>query len=303
MTKTPLIIVVGPTATGKTGLSIELAKKYNGEVISADSRQVYRELDIGTEKVTQKEMQGIPHYCIDIASPKRPFSVEQWRTRAQKAIQKIHRNKHVPIVAGGTGFYVDALVHNYTFPTVTPNAPLRNELRKKSVEELFDTLSRLDPRRAATIENKNPRRLIRAIEIAITLGKVPTLKKKESLYNAVWVGIFPGHDVLTERITSRFEHTIRRGLVQETKKLREEIGLSWKRINELGLEYRIVGEYLRGEIDKNEMREKNIRELCKYAKRQMTWLKRNPEIHWFTNAQEALDEPHLFEPLGLQQAF
>lgn len=301
MNKTSLIIIVGPTASGKTGLSIALAKKYGGEVISADSRQVYRGLDIGTEKVTQKEMKGIPHYCIDVASPRRPFSVEQWRVRAVRAGKKIQKNGHIPIVAGGTGFYVDALVHNYTFPTVAPNAPLRNELRKKSADELFDTLSRLDARRASTIENKNPRRLIRAIEIAIALGKVPTLKKNESLYNTVWVGIFPGHDVLTERIISRFEHTMRRGLVQETKKLREELGLSWKRINELGLEYRIVGEYLRGEIDKNEMREKNIRELRKYAKRQMTWLKRNQEIHWFTDAQEALDEPHLFEPLGLQK--
>ncbi len=303
MNKQPLIVIVGPTASGKTGLSIALAEKYGGEVISADSRQVYRGLDIGTEKVTQKEMRGVPHYCIDVASPRRPFSVEQWRARAQKAIRKIQKNGHVPIVAGGTGFYVDALVYNYTFPTVTPNISLRNTLRKKNVEELFETLSRLDPRRAQTIESKNPRRLIRAIEIAIALGSVPTLKKKESTFNTVWIGINPGHDVLTERINSRFEHTFRRGLVQETRKLREELGLSWKRINELGLEYRIVGEYLRGEINKTEMKEKNIRELCKYAKRQMTWLKRNNEIQWFKNAKEVLGKPHLFEPLGLQQGF
>jgi tRNA dimethylallyltransferase len=286
--KQKLIIVVGPTASGKTGLSIALAKKYGGEVISADSRQVYKELDIGTEKVTKREMENVPHYCIDIASPKRAFTVEQWRRHARKALHTIASHGKFPIVAGGTGFYIDSLVYEYSFPVVKPNAKLRNELAKKTAKELFEALQRLDPRRALTIENKNPRRLIRALEIAVDLGKVPTLKKKESSYNPVWIGINPGIDVLTERIESRFDSTIRRGLVGETKRLHEKLGLSWKRINELGLEYRIVGEYIRGEITKNEMKEKNIRELRKYAKRQMTWLKRTPEIQWFTNKEEAL---------------
>ncbi len=288
MKKQKLIAIVGPTASGKTGLSIELAKRYNGEVISADSRQVYKGLDIGTEKVTKHEMRGVPHYCIDVASPKRAFSVEQWRRCALQALKQIDKHGALPIVAGGSGFYVDALVHNYSFPVVKPNTKLRNELKKKSTEELFETLERLDPRRALTIEAKNPRRLIRAIEIAIELGKVPSLSKKQSNFDVVWIGIFPGLDVLTERIEKRFYNTTRKGLITETKKLREEVGLSWKRINELGLEYRIVGEYLRGEITKEEMREKNIRELRKYAKRQMTWLKRNTKIQWFKNKEEAL---------------
>lgn len=293
MKKQPLVAIVGPTASGKTGLSIALAKKYGGEVISADSRQVYRGLDVGTEKVTKKEMQGVPHYCIDIANPKRSFSVEQWRKHARNAIENIQKHGNLPIVAGGTGFYVDALIYNYSFPAVKPNTKLRAELQKKSTEELFEMLTKLDRNRALTIESKNPRRLIRAIEIATKLGSVPGLKRKESEYAPTWIGIYPGQEVLTERIVSRFTATMQRGLVKETKKLREEIGLSWKRINELGLEYRIVGEYLRGEIRKNEMLQKNILELTKYSKRQMTWLKRNSDIHWFTSAEEALSSSEL----------
>jgi tRNA dimethylallyltransferase len=288
MKKQPLIVIVGPTASGKTGLSIELAKKYGGEVISADSRQVYRGLDIGTEKVTKEEMQGIPHHCIDIASPRRTFTVEQWRKHAEKAIGTITKHGTVPIIAGGTAFYVDTLVYGQQFPRVAPNAKLRKKLASKSPEELLEILQRLDSERASTVEQKNPRRLIRAIEIATELGRVPKVHKKSTHYDVRWIGINPGIDILTERITARFNTTLQNGLIEEIKKLREDVGLSWKRINELGLEYRIVGEYIRGEIDKNEMKEKNIRELRKYAKRQMTWLKRNKEIHWYKNKEEAL---------------
>lgn len=283
-----LIAIVGPTASGKTGLSIELAKRYGGEVISADSRQVYKGLDIGTEKVTETEMQGVPHYCIDIASPKRAFSVEQWRSHAKRAIHAIQKHGNVPIVAGGTAFYVDTLVYGQQFPKVAPNTPLRKRLEKKTTDELFEILQRLDSERASTIEQKNPRRLIRAIEIATELGKVPKVKNKKPLYDVHWIGINPGLETLMERIENRFDTTLQNGLIEETKKLREEMGLSWKRIHELGLEYRIVGAYIREEIGKDEMKEKNIRELRKYAKRQMTWLKRNKEIYWYKNKEEAL---------------
>lgn len=288
--KQKLIVVIGPTASGKTGLSIALAKKYNGEVISADSRQVYRELNIGTEKVTKKEMQGVPHYCIDIANPKRTFTVEQWRKEAQKAIDSMIKRNKLPIVAGGTAFYVDSLVYGTLFPSVKPNIQLRKTLQKKTVEELLLQLKKLDPKRSKTIEQKNPRRLIRAIEIATELGSVPLLPKQKPLYDVIWIGLNPGLEMLVERITSRLSSTFKKGLVAETKKMREELGLSWKRINEIGLEYRIVGEYLRKEISKEEMQEKMVRELRNYAKRQMTWLKRNEKIQWFPSAEEALEK-------------
>ncbi len=288
MKKQKLIVIIGPTASGKTSLSIKLAKKYNGEVISADSRQVYKHLNIGTEKVTKSEMQGVPHYCIDIASPKRTFSVEQWRRHAEKAIQKISKKGKLPIIAGGTAFYIDSLVYGSLFPTVKPNSKLRKKLEKKTPEELLTILKKLDPKRARTIEQKNPRRLIRSIEIATELGSVPTLKKQKEKYDVVWIGINPGLEELMKKITKRLNTTFGKGLVAETKKVREEIGLSWKRINELGLEYRVVGKYLRKEINKEEMLEEIIRELRKYAKRQMTWMKRNKKIKWYKNGDEAL---------------
>ena len=234
-------------------------------------------------------MNGVPHYCIDVANPKRTYTVEQWRREAEKAISSMNKRNKLPIVAGGTAFYIDSLVYGTSFPSVKPNTKLRKELQKKSAEELFAQLKKLDPRRAKTIEGKNPRRLMRAIEIATELGSVPTLKKPKPLYEVTWLGINPGLDVLMERIESRLDTTFKKGLVGETKELREEVGLSWKRINELGLEYRIIGECLRKEISKDEMKEKMIRELRKYAKRQMTWMKRNKDIVWYKNKEEALE--------------
>jgi len=270
-----LIAVVGPTASGKTGLAIALAKKLDGEVISADSRQVYRGLDIGTEKVTKKEMQGVPHHCIDIASLRRAYSVEQWRKVAEKAITSVQRNGGLPIVAGGTGLYVDSLVY---------------QLSKYTTKEMFEQLKELDPARAENIEKDNPRRLLRAIEIATELGSVPPLKGTEPKYETRWIGLYPGMDVLEARIKGRLDSTIRKGLVAETRKLRDEMGLSWKRIDELGLEYRIVASFIRGEISKEQMRALMLQELRKYAKRQMRWLKRNKEIEWFTDAETALKQ-------------
>jgi len=288
VSKQKLIVIIGPTASGKTGLSIELAKRYNGEVISADSRQVYRDLNIGTEKVTKKEMRGVCHYCIDVANPKRTYTVEQWRREAKKAINSMSKRNKLPIVAGGTAFYVESLVYGTSFPSVKPNAQLRKELQKKTTEELFAQLKKLDPKRAKTIEAKNPRRLMRAIEIATELGSVPVLPIPKPLYDVTWIGINPGLDVLMERIEYRLDSTFKKGLVAETKKMREGLGLSWKRINEIGLEYRIVSEFLRGEISRAEMKKNIIRELRKYAKRQMTWMKRNKEIIWYTSAEKAL---------------
>ncbi len=290
MQKQKIIVILGQTASGKTGLSIKLAKKIDGEVISADSRQVYHELDIGTEKVTKEEMQGVPHYCIDIASPKRTFTVAQWRKHAEKAIKKIVRHGNIPIIAGGTAFYIDSLVYGTDFPSVKPNTKLRKQLEKKSAKELLEMLKKLDPERAKTVEQKNPRRLMRSIEIATELGRVPKLAKQKAKYDVVWIGINPGLDMLMKKIINRLDDTFERGLIKEVKKVRNEIGLSWKRINELGLEYRTVGEYLCKEITKEEMREKIIRELRKYAKRQMTWMKRNKKIKWYKNGDEALND-------------
>ncbi len=285
----PLIAIVGPTASGKTGLAVRLARALHGEVISADSRQVYRSLDIGTEKITEREMYGVPHHCIDIASPRRAFSVEQWRRHAEKALRGVVRRGALPIVAGGTGFYVKSLVYGHTFPQVKPNAELRRRLHKQSTDALYAMLQERDPARAQTIEKDNPRRLIRALEIADVLGSVPPAPDGKSPYNVRWVGIKPPFEILEDRIRTRLRKALRRGLVAETKRLRDELGLSWQRIDELGLEYRTVASYIRGELPKAELEEKLFRSVRQYAKRQVRWLKRNNDIVWYENTESAFE--------------
>lgn len=287
-TQNPIIVILGPTASGKSGLAVEIAHRNGGEVISADSRQIYRGLDIGTEKITAQEMRGIPHHCIDIASPRRSFSVEQWRKHALRAITHCYRRGVTPILAGGTGMYVDALVFNTSFPAVPPDPTLRKTLALRTPEELFITLTELDPARAMTIEPKNPRRLIRAIEIAHALGQVPPLAPPVPCYDVTWIGINPPFSVLEERIENRLAKAIENGLVRETQMLHETLGISWKRINELGLEYRICAQYLRGELPECDLFITLVREVRRYAKRQMTWLKRYKMVQWHTSVENAL---------------
>ncbi|MBI4708741.1 MAG: tRNA (adenosine(37)-N6)-dimethylallyltransferase MiaA [Candidatus Portnoybacteria bacterium] len=166
-----LIIVLGPTASGKSDLAVSLAKKINGEVISADSRQVYKGLDIGSGKITKEEMQGIPHCLLGVADPKRRFSVAQYKKLAQVAIKKIQRQGKIPIICGGTGFYIQAVVDNIALPEVKPDWKLRKQLEKFNTDELFKKLKKLDPRRSRNIDSHNQRRLIRALEIVIKSGK------------------------------------------------------------------------------------------------------------------------------------
>jgi len=290
MKKQQLIVILGPTASGKSGLAVSLAQHLHGEVISADSRQIYRGLDIGTEKISTADMQGIPHHCIDIASPCRSFSVEQWRQHAQSAISQCTTHGTVPILAGGTGLYIDALVYNMEFPKVEPNATLRRSLGKLDAPALFSRLQTLDPERAKTIEHENPRRLIRAIEIATALGKVPAMSQHKSQYNVSWIGVNPPFSELEQRIAARLDQALENGLVAETNKLREELDLSWRRIDELGMEYRVCAAFLQGELPKDELRTTLIREVRRYAKRQLTWLKRYKEVVWYENAEEALTQ-------------
>ncbi len=284
----PLIVIVGPTGSGKTGLAIEIAKRLKSGVISADSRQVYRGLDIGTEKVSKYAMRGVPHHCIDIVSPRRAISVETWRKHAERAIRHLHNAGTIPVVAGGTGLYIDALVYGVDFPAVKPNPILRRELEKKSAQVLLEHLRSLDPIRTETIEQQNPRRLIRAIEIATILGSVPPLRDRIAQYEVTWIGLNPPFMELEEHIALRIDKALKKGLLAETKKIKEEIGLSWKRINELGLEYRIVGEYLRDELPHTALRDTLVREVRRYAKRQLAWLKQNKDIVWYPSPEDAL---------------
>jgi tRNA dimethylallyltransferase len=310
-----LITIVGPTASGKSELAIKLAKQFNGEIISADSRQVYRGMDIGTGKVTKKEMQGVPHYLLDVASPKRRFTVVQYRKLALKTINKIHKKGKIPILCGGTGFYIQAVIDGILIPEVPPDWKLRKKLEKKSPEELYQMLKKLDPKRAKTIERKNRRRLIRAIEIIKKTKKpVPVIKKKPLPYPVLIIGIKREKEELNLLIKKRFFNWLKQGLIEEVKKLRKS-GLSWKRIEEFGIHYRVVAQYLQnktlqqaqGKLDYQEMIENSLKELQNYAKRQMTWFnhqfddftaqnfseknfgefKRDQRIKWVKNYKEA----------------
>lgn len=265
--------IVGPTASGKSALAVRLAKKFGGEVISADSRQVYKGLDVGTGKIMKKEMRGIPHYLLDVAEPKRQFSVAEYKKLAEEKLNKIK----FPIVVGGTGFYIDTLTGRINFPDVPPNNKLRGKLNKKSSEELFKILKKKDSKRTKNIDRHNKVRLIRALEIVEQIGHVPPLTPSVN-ENFIYIGLRP--DNLTERISARLLKRLE-PMIKECKKLHKN-GLSWKRMYELGLEYRYVGSYLQGKMTKKEMIEKLNIAIRQYAKRQMTWFKRNKEIKWFT---------------------
>jgi len=298
-----LIVILGPTASGKSELAVKLAKKFKGEVISADSRQVYKNMDIGTGKITKKEMKGASHHLLNVVSPKKRFTVVQYRKLALKAISKIFKKHKVAILCGGTGFYIKAVVDGIVIPEVPPDWKLRKELEKKSAKELYQILKKLDPKRAKTIEKKNPRRLIRAIEIVIKTGKpvphpLPRLRPafaeasagKQGFggqaYPVLIIGIKKEKKELENLIKKRFFKWLKQGFLKEVLKLRK-IGLSWQRIEEFGIHYRIAAQYLQNKITDKEMIEKSITELHNYAKRQMTWFKKDKRIKWIKNQKEA----------------
>lgn len=275
-----VIAIVGPTASGKSGLAIALAKKLHGEVISADSRQVYKELNIGSGKVTKQEMRGVPHHLLSVTNPKHQYSVAEFVQKARATIEAIVARGHVPIVCGGTGLYVDTLLMEKQIPEVKPNKTLRKRFEKLSVEKLFALLSKKDPVRAQTIDRHNKVRLVRALEIIETLGKVPELQPAKSRYNILWIGLAPKQTELKKKIHTRLHERMKAGMLREARTLHAQ-GLSWKRMEELGLEYRYLARYLQNKITKIEMLEQLENEIWHYTKRQMRWFKRNAEIQWF----------------------
>lgn len=302
--KQKTLVILGPTAVGKSALATALARKFNGEVISADSRQVYRGLNIGTGKITKREMRGVRHHLLDVADPRQQFTVVQYQKRAREKIAAIFSRGRLPIVCGGTGWYIDTLLNNTALPEVPPNPKLRKGLEKKSTTELFALLKRLDPRRASTIDRSNPRRLIRAIEIATDADRTQTKRgqdaEKESEpkvqpYDALWIGLAVPTEELKKRIATRLSARIKGGMVAEVKKLRQQ-GLTWKRLDNFGLEYRYLSKYLQGKISREERVRKLKTEIWRYAKRQMTWFKRKKEIKWFnpTEKQEIEKEVRRF---------
>lgn len=280
-----LIVILGPTASGKSGLAVRLAKKFRGEIISADSRQIYKGLDIGTGKITKREMEGVPHHLLSIVDPSRIFSVTEYKRLADKAVAEIIARRNVPFMVGGTGFYIDAVARGIEFPDVPPNIKLRTQLSKKSNEELLKILKKIDPGRAKSIDYNNPHRLIRAIEIARVMGKTPKLKENKN-YDTLFIGVSVLKKTLKKKIHERLFRRMRQGMIREAYRLRRR-GLSFKRFYELGLEYRFLADYLQKKIDRTEFVEQLETSTWHYAKRQTTWFKRNRDIHWIKKEREA----------------
>ena len=280
-----VLAVVGPTASGKSELAIKLARRFGGEIISADSRQVYRGLDIGSGKVMKAEQKLIPHHLLDVTSPRKTFSGARYQVLAERALIQITKRGHLPIICGGSGQYVDAALGRLILPPVPPNSHWRRVLEKLSTEELFTRLQILDPRRATLIDRYNRRRLTRAIEVVKALGSVPELNRGEK-YSVLLLGIKLAKDKLRRRIKIRLRRRWRKGLVEEVRNL-HATGLSWHRLDELGLEYRWAAHYLQGQLTEKEVLKKLETEIWHYAKRQLTWFKRDLKINWITNGRQA----------------
>jgi tRNA dimethylallyltransferase len=268
---TQILCIAGPTASGKSSRAVTEALARGGEIISVDSRQVYRGLNIGTEKITLEEMQGVPHHLIDICDPQTSYSAGDFIQDATRLITEISERGKLPILAGGTHFYFDALLSGLPIG-VDANPVLRKELERLSTEELFARTSAVDARRAHDLDPKNRRRIIRALEIIEAKGEVPTRTISSPDYEVEWIVIDPQREELRTRLDVRLKGALERGLIEEVRRVREQVGDV--RLNELGLEYKIVGEYLRGERTEESLLSTLSAKLWQYTRRQKAWLRK-----------------------------
>jgi len=318
-----IIVILGPTSSGKSDIAIKLAKKFNGEIISADSRQIFRGMDIGTGKIKRDKSReksdfeefrglrsrkgkvglwtafGVLHHMIDIVSPRTDFNVVKFKKQTEKIIENTLRRGKPPIICGGTGFWISAIIDNIKFPEVKPDWKLRKKLEKYSAEKLFSMLKKLDPERAEDIDAKNKVRMIRAIEIAKVLGRVPVLSNSKLVirnsdkknpnyqlpitnYQFLQIGLKISREKLYANIEKRVRTRFKQGMIKEVKKL-HKAGLSWKKIQSFGLAYFWIPLYLQNKLSKDELAEKIIQAEKKYAKRQMTWFHRDSRTKWLKN--------------------
>lgn len=285
-----IVVVVGPTASGKTDLGLALAKKFNGEIISADSRQVYKKMDVGTAKPKGRwqkgvyMVEGVPHYGMDTIQPDQEFTLADFKALATKCMQGIIGRKKIPIIVGGTGLYVWSLIDNLDIPHVAPNLELRNELEKKSLPELVTMLEKLDPETCVKIDVRNPRRVLRALEVVISSGQsfFAQRTKSEPLFEALQIGIEIPKEELYQRIDLRVDKQVADGLLPETEEL-VRLGYSWNLPSMSSIGYKQMGYYIKGEMSLREALDRLKGDTQKYAKRQMTWFKRDKRIVWVKN--------------------
>ncbi|MCC7469689.1 MAG: tRNA (adenosine(37)-N6)-dimethylallyltransferase MiaA [Bacteroidetes bacterium] len=273
MQKPKVYVVCGPTATGKSDYAVELAQRIGGEVISADSRQVYRGMDLGTGKITKEEMKDTPHHMLDIRDPSEDFSVEEFQKLAFEKIDEIISRGKTPIICGGTGFFIQSIMENPIFPSAPANEKLRAELEKKSLEELKKVLEKIPKEDGVKIDLENKRRVIRAIELGQALGKVPAIKHGEQKYKFEVIYLDKPDEELKERIEKRLLSRLDAGMIEEVERLHDG-GVSWEKLESFGLEYKYISEFLQGKISKEEMIELLKTKIWQYAKRQRTWFKK-----------------------------
>lgn len=286
----PLLAILGATASGKTSLSIEIAKKFNGEIISADSRQVYRHMDIATAKIKQNETEGIPHHMIDIIDPDEDFTLADFVDRAKKHINSIAQKGKLPILVGGTGLYIRALCQNYQIPRIPPNENLRNELKREIEEKgenyVYEKLREIDPESAKKIHPHNHRYLIRALEIKMSDGGNGNMNNK-SEYNVLKLGIEWSREKLYERINERARYQVDEGLINETKMLLQK-GYDLKLPSMSSLGYPEMNKYIKGEMSIEDALSELQKNTRNYAKRQLTWFRREPDVIWIPGEKLSL---------------
>jgi tRNA dimethylallyltransferase len=283
-----LVVILGPTSSGKSALGIKLAKQFNGEIISADSRQIYIGMDLGTGKVTKREQKLVPHHLLDIASPRSQYTASRFKKTALKSIHQITNKNKVPFIVGGTAFYIYSIIDDLKLPEVKPNRTLRKDLDKKTTPQLVALLTKLDPKRAKKIDQNNRRRLIRAIEIVKETGQpIPSMEFTYPKHKDVLIlGLTQPLTTLFKLIDQRIDQRIKSGMIKEVERLHKQ-GLSHKKLQAFGLEYKYISKFLTGELDRSTMIAELKNASHKFAKRQMTWFKRDPRIIWIKNDAQA----------------
>lgn len=290
-TKPRIVVIVGPTASGKTALGVALAQQFGGEIISADSRQIYRGMDIGTAKPTAMERAAVPHHLIDIKTPDEDYTVADYKADATAAIKKIAARGKLPIVVGGTGLYVKAVVENLDIPKTEAHPELRakieSDIARNGLAAVFETLVALDPEAAYVVDPKNPRRVMRALEVAIATGEPFTAqrKKNEPLFSALTLGLNPEPELLRERINQRIDEMICDGLVDEVAQLIKKYSTTSAAFDAIG--YREIIAHLNGTISLDDAIAIMKTDTWHYAKRQMTWFKKDKTTHWIKNKDDA----------------
>lgn len=283
-----IIVIAGQTATGKSDLAVQLARIYNGEVISADSRQVYRDLDLGSGKITQAEMEGIPHHLLDVCDVQHVYTVAEYCVAARACIADIFARGKTPIICGGTGLYIDALLNNFDFDNTPANAEVRSMLEARSLEDNVSDLVSRNPERAATIDLNNQRRVVRALEKEYSALSIPTTTNTETSPNndislpahrTIYIALKREPDAIRAAIAKRLLVRLDAGMVAEVQGLLDA-GCSHERLEQLGLEYRYISRYLRGELEYQALIDELVLRIRQYAKRQLTWFKRSPKYFW-----------------------